>query len=67
MQSKTIREITETLERNIQGIRYGTVSAVIRIHDGRAVKVDYEFTNKIVTDIKDNHKGGDYGTEHGND
>jgi hypothetical protein len=37
-----MREIAETLERNAQEVRYGSVGVELRIHDGRVVKAIYK-------------------------
>jgi hypothetical protein len=37
-----MREIAETLERNAQEVRYGSVAVELRIHDGRVVKAVYK-------------------------
>ena len=51
-----MREIVETLERNVKEVRFGEVSVELRIHDGRIVKAVYKTTKTQIERKEENNE-----------
>jgi hypothetical protein len=59
-----MQEVTKTLERNAQEVKFGSVSVELRIHEGKVVKTIYRTATTNVTrkqspeKIKEENYGG---------
>jgi hypothetical protein len=64
-QESHMRNIIQTLERNVKEVRYGTVGVEIHIHDGRIVKAVFNTANVTVQRLtkntnEANNRSGDF-------